>query len=25
MTYRMARMPITLSEAEGYFCCLKPL
>ena len=22
MAYRMARLPITLSEAEGHFCCL---
>jgi len=21
MVYQMARMPVTLSELEGYFCC----
>jgi len=21
----MARLPMTLSEAESYFCCFKPL
>jgi len=25
MAYRMARLPVTLSEAEGHFCCFKPL
>jgi len=24
MAYRMARLPMTLSEAEGHFCCFKP-
>jgi len=24
MAYRMAQLPMTLSEAEGYFCCFKP-
>jgi len=24
MAYRMARLPMTLSEAEGRFCCFKP-
>jgi len=25
MAYQMARLPMTLSEAEGHFCCFKPL
>jgi len=25
MAYRMAQLPMTVSEAEGYFCCFKPL
>jgi len=25
MTYRIARLPVTLSEVEGHFCCFKPL
>jgi len=25
MAYRMARMPMTLSEAKGHFCCFMPL
>jgi len=25
MAYQMAQLPITLSEAEGHVCCLKPL
>jgi len=23
MAYRMVRLPMTLSEAEGHFCCFK--
>jgi len=23
MAYRMARLPMTLSDAEGHFCCFK--
>jgi len=22
MAYRMARLPVTVSDAEGHFCCL---
>jgi len=25
MAYRMAGLPMTLSEAEGHFCCFKHL
>jgi len=25
MAYRMAQLPMTLTEAEGHFCCFKPL
>jgi len=25
MAYQMAGLPMTLSEAEGHFCCFKPL
>jgi len=25
MVYEMARLPLTLSEFEGHFCCLNPL
>jgi len=25
MTYQMAQLPMTLSEAEDHFCCFKPL
>jgi len=25
MTYQMARLPMTLSEGDGHFCCFKPL
>jgi len=25
MAYRMAQLPMTLSEAEGHFCCFEPL
>jgi len=25
MAYRMAQLPVTLSEAEGHFCCFKSL
>jgi len=25
MEYRMAQLPMTWSEAEGHFCCFKPL
>jgi len=25
MAYWMARLPMTLSEVEGYVCCFKPL
>jgi len=25
MAYQMARLPMTLSETEGHFCCFKPL
>ena len=24
MTYRIAPLPLTFSDLEGYFCCLKP-
>jgi len=25
MAHRMVRLPMTLTEAEGHFCCFKPL
>jgi len=25
MAYRMAQLPMTLSETEGHFCCFKLL
>jgi len=25
MAYRMARLPMTLTDSEGHFCCAKPL
>jgi len=25
MVYRMAGLPMTLTEAAGHFCCFKPL
>jgi len=25
MAYRMVRLPMTLSGAEGHLCCFKPL
>jgi len=25
MAYRIARLPLTMNEAEGYFRCFKPL
>jgi len=25
MAYRMARFPMTMTEANGHFCCFKPL
>jgi len=25
MVYRMAELPMTLSEVEGHLCCFKPL
>jgi len=25
MAYRMVQLPMTLSDAEGQFCCSKPL
>jgi len=25
MAYLLARLPVTMSEAEGHFCCFKSL